>query len=527
VAFPKLWDQLELAQLLSRPIKIFDNQMKLPELLGATRKLVSQTNHTISICCFIDGLDEFEGRDEQIIETIIELDKLCNTNQLRNGGSFKLLFSSRDYTAFEAAFSRKPNFRLNQYTRPDIASYVEIKLKPLHERLENLHMDKHKAELDKIAKYLIKTASGVFLWVRLAIQSLVDGIHSVESIEELWLRVQSVPEDLTIFYQQMWDKVLKLPKIRYAEVRRLFLIALDAPNVFTDMRFVFYAEHLWKLENAKTAAYQDERINLDEFTAKVKATCGGFLEIPADGIQEETNHDIQVSKFNQTSRLHFVHQSMKEFVRENLKDLGEYKESEIDVYLMNTHLLLLHDIARTSGNNVEAWKLQSPYQFFLIRRVEKRTQKDQLPAIEAFEALTRDVQENTGMKHCQDFMTEASIHHCHTWVRSISKRKSHNPLQLLQNGIGTLPMTLFHHIFLAGQLASLNQDWTEYNGWPLSNDMGAPDHEMIRILLRAAEGRRLDINADLSSQLENWKRMGHHDDWEKITKAKYSPQAMK
>lgn len=360
VVFPKLWDRLELAQLLNRPLRVSEDQMLLPELLDAIRELASQTVVAISICCFIDGLDEFQGSDAQIIDTLIGLQQLCSTDQLRYGSSFKLLFSCRDSVAFEMAFYGGPNFHLNQYTRPDIATYVRAKLKPLRDHLKNFEMNEQMMELDKISEYLVRKAAGVFLCVAMAVQSLLEGINGMESAEELWCRVESVPADLDEFYRNMWENVINLPRKRYPEAQRLFLIALEAPNVFTDVRFVYHAEHLWEVQNAKTVADLDYKLNFKEFAAKVKVLGGGFLEISADGVDDDSDHQMQVSSFNDTSRLYFAHETMKEFVRQNVEILGDYQRSSIDVYLMNAHLLLLRDISRTSNGNVEPWELQSP-----------------------------------------------------------------------------------------------------------------------------------------------------------------------
>ena len=86
-------------------------------------------------------------------------------------------------------------------------------------------------------------------------------------------------------------------------------------------------------------------------------------------------------------------------------------------------------------------------------------------------------------------------------------------------------MSLFHHHFQAVLLGGLNQEWTEYNEWPLSKSIGAPDNKMIQILLNAAEGQRLDINQNLLKELQAWNFRNHDD--KTITEDKCQPEALR
>src|SRR5437016_2543288 len=107
---------------------------------------------------------------------------------------------------------------------------------------------------------------------------------------------------------------------------------------------------------------------------------------------------------------------MKDFIRQHLSDLGDFDSSDLDVYLMNAHLLILSDKSRQENASYDAWMLQSPYQFFFIGRVETRKQQEQLSAIKAFEDLSCQVHSRFE-NNCQGFLAQAVACNCYTWYK--------------------------------------------------------------------------------------------------------------
>jgi hypothetical protein len=75
------------------------------EIMGATNKL----------CIFVDGLDEFEGRHEDLIHLFSALTD--NTND-------SVCKSSQPWVLFEDAFKHRPNLILKDLTYSDIKQYV-------------------------------------------------------------------------------------------------------------------------------------------------------------------------------------------------------------------------------------------------------------------------------------------------------------------------------------------------------------------------------------------------------------------
>jgi NACHT domain-containing protein len=134
------------------------------ELLKAFEVFLREVSKTSAVFFFIDGLDEFERSPKEIIQFI---EKLFCPN-------VKVCVSSRPWINFEDAFGQGPSLKVEDLTRGDIEFYVEQKFlsNPGYAALQVLDPDCANQLIQNVA---IK-ASGVFLWVYLVVESLLDGL---------------------------------------------------------------------------------------------------------------------------------------------------------------------------------------------------------------------------------------------------------------------------------------------------------------------------------------------------------------
>ena len=75
-------------------------------LLTVLTTLLTQNEIPLNICMFIDGLDEFEGRYDAVIEAISSLTKQAHV---------KICLSSRPLLKFEKAFESEPQLKASGY----------------------------------------------------------------------------------------------------------------------------------------------------------------------------------------------------------------------------------------------------------------------------------------------------------------------------------------------------------------------------------------------------------------------------
>ncbi|KAH8745854.1 hypothetical protein BGZ57DRAFT_213519 [Hyaloscypha finlandica] len=178
---------------------VFGNQVAwedpwtLSELLCAFKLFIRETTKTNKIFLLIDGLDEFNGNYSQQVKLIEFIQSLLSSD-------VKLCVSSRPWNVFEDTFNTRPSLRLEDLTYKDIERYCSLNLS------NNLGFVALQRGDPNVASDLIENvstkASGVFLWVILVIQSLLEGLTDGERLSDLQRRLDSLPADLeTLFWK--------------------------------------------------------------------------------------------------------------------------------------------------------------------------------------------------------------------------------------------------------------------------------------------------------------------------------------
>ena len=139
-------------------------------------------------CLFIDGLDEFNSDHRNLIHLFKDI--LVHNN-------LKLCVSSRPWDIFEDAFRHRPSLMLQDLTYEDIKSFAtaELQSSPNFELLEK----REPQYARQLVENIVSKVSGVFLWVRLVISSLIAGISYGDRINDLERRLDALPPDLNIF----------------------------------------------------------------------------------------------------------------------------------------------------------------------------------------------------------------------------------------------------------------------------------------------------------------------------------------
>ena len=169
-------------------------------------KVLRQAQEICHICIFIDGLDEVSEEPDAAIAMIKKMQS-ANT---------KICISSRPDRPYTDAFESFAKLRLQYLTEPDIRRYVVDKLQP---SLPTESEDRVSIFLDEIAR----KAQGVFLWVKLVVKALQRGLQNDDSLEQLQIRVDTMPSDMEALYAKMLSSI----EIAYqAEAALLFQMDL-------------------------------------------------------------------------------------------------------------------------------------------------------------------------------------------------------------------------------------------------------------------------------------------------------------
>lgn len=188
------------------------NIQELRQTLG---KLKEQSGTRIRFCFFIDGLDEYDGEPDQIVEV---LESLAKWEDL------KLCVSSRPWNEFIDAFGRPddPQLALENLTREDITLYVQETLVQ-NSRFRNLALEDLRSE--DLLQEILEKARGVFLWVVLVVRSLLTGLRNADRISDLQRRLQDFPPTLEEYFNHILNSIEPIYRRQTAEA---FKFALEA-----------------------------------------------------------------------------------------------------------------------------------------------------------------------------------------------------------------------------------------------------------------------------------------------------------
>ncbi|GLA60993.1 hypothetical protein AtubIFM55763_001921 [Aspergillus tubingensis] len=298
VAFPDQW-----SQSLSSVTGLAETPFSDPELLEAFNKVTTAlATYKIRFCFFIDGLDEYEGRPADIIQLV---------EHVRSSPNIKTCVSSRPWNEFEYSVGKDNPWKLyiHDLTREDIRIYVEDRLGK-HERFRELQLSDDKCP--NLVEAIVDTAQGVFLWVFLVVNSLLDGLTNADTISHLQERLLEFPQSLDEYFQ----KALMTVEERYRpQMARALIVTLKTYDILPLMCYWFldreepdYALNLKvKLPDKETISTQ-----MKITRTRLNAYCKGLLEVqyPTD------TKDIELKSFMQLFECHvdFLHRTVRDFL---------------------------------------------------------------------------------------------------------------------------------------------------------------------------------------------------------------------
>ena len=286
-----------------------------------------------SICIFIDGLDEFEGKMADLVRLLKSLVAINEDSK----GMLKFCFASRPHVQLDTAFRTYPMLYMQNHNSSGIQSYLQIvlgevlmnkqhekdhdaeyetddKIHELHEEDDNdekhgimknddsldgvvdegflqrliskLKKRTHMQDLlpkdrlpttqdyiSTLAKYLVEKAEGVFIWARFAADDLIEAVHNGDNCLELVERLEQLPAEL----EELYDRVIQrlTPKYRREGLLLLNLVA-SWPEYNAEVNVLLGAASLLLGSGPSIESPGEER------RRRLRARTGGLLEILQD-----------------------------------------------------------------------------------------------------------------------------------------------------------------------------------------------------------------------------------------------------
>ncbi|KAI1363852.1 hypothetical protein F5Y08DRAFT_329126 [Xylaria arbuscula] len=281
---------------------LFDVLRSSPELADTVENARSSSSDPLDFNTY--GLDEYKRETSELVRLI---GKLVSTLDI------KLCLSSRPWTEFTDAFGHEEDsvIKLEDLTQSDIRRYV----------VENLQSDQRFTALAKdeeaykiLTEDVVLKAQGVFLWVRLAVHSLLQGARYADSLDDMRNRVEELPEDLDAFFEAIIADIPPRYLQKTALTTQVMLVARQplplAAHYFIDELSV---DPEYALKAKIGLMSEEESQNISEImTARLDGRFKGLLEVNITHVRSPA-----------FDRVDFIHRTAKDYMQAKFISAGD------------------------------------------------------------------------------------------------------------------------------------------------------------------------------------------------------------
>ena len=294
-------------------------------LLSVLKRLLDQKPKSLSICAFVDGLDEFIG-DEELLLDIVRI--------FGDASQCKICVSSRPEQAFRQDFRLCPQLRVQDLNHDDMERTVTGELSP--------HLKKYSITdevRNSLVNELMDKAQGVFLWLDLMIKILIKGLRNGDTYEKLHSRLEKTPDTIDGIYTHILKSLDPLYQEESTKYFSVLLAAKDLNMEISLLDLVNAGDEPWEhvtqfdLGYFKTAQFDSACRHLE---TRIVACCGGLVDIQenqngcrdedseTEDIEDENSEDEKSEDDGSDDRyaitwynpkVDFIHKTAMEYVR--------------------------------------------------------------------------------------------------------------------------------------------------------------------------------------------------------------------
>lgn len=351
------------ARILEQHTK--DKSRSLPEQwnLSIFREALTligrKSTFEVNICLFVDALDEHDGNHRELVLILREIAQLTDNPLFR----MRLALAGRPENVFKTAFQSCPGFSIHKYTADDIRLYAEGRIQADMRGTLTTQGDE---ELSNLVERIVQKAQGVFLWVRLVVNEILEGLCEGDTIEEMETLLSTIPTELEDLYTRALrrssrNSLQALTRDRH-DAYVMFQIASCAREPFLLNEFLV-ATHF--LTTGKDSYLDIQRLSEEQMERRLNSRSAGLLEVPRATTEPARRDRTRPARKAGTGPVQFIHQTVKEFmitgsggsvIREGLSD----RQLESGIGLIFRYILKLFECFGSSAVDLDA-------QSFVIR----------------------------------------------------------------------------------------------------------------------------------------------------------------
>jgi hypothetical protein len=292
-AFTERWEQFATFGGGREPVE-------WPELRRAFQRIISDPSKKFFF--IIDGLDEFDGEPKEIIDLVFGAVR----------PNVKLCITSRPWLPFEDAFKGRPSLLLQDLTKEDISTFVKDRF---HKSRDFLRLQRTEpAAAAALLENIVRKASGVFLWVHLVVQSILEGLSNSDRMTDLQTRLDDLPGDLEALFSKMLSRLQPNYFIQACESFRLLRTYWEASRTFTSRRAPSLVALYFAEEQDIASGYKCslEHMTADEIKQLVRIM-RRRLNARSKGLIEVHRHEVCNPEYMDRS-IGYLHRTARDFI---------------------------------------------------------------------------------------------------------------------------------------------------------------------------------------------------------------------
>ena len=282
----------ELFKCIEKDYLESTKQLSEPFLAKMLKVLVRECSLTSRLALLVDALHEC---DSPIREQLGVFEELIRISQ-ESGYLMSICVSGRPVHSLTAWLGHYPQLSLEDHTSVDIATYVLAKTYRISSTTDAYIYREFREDI-------MEKAKGVFLWVVLVIEELLDAWEASETIAGLRTKLAAIPEDLDEFFGRM---LRRIPRSQFPETVAVFKCVLAAlrPLKLKELRLALAFGSDDSFESIAEMRSSDKVVHGDDgLERRVQSCCGGLIEVTKESLTVQVIHQTVLDYLLALNRL--------------------------------------------------------------------------------------------------------------------------------------------------------------------------------------------------------------------------------
>lgn len=267
------------------------------ELRLMFERIAAQTELEVRFCFFIDGLDEYNGPEEEIVEML---------RFLGASNNIKICASTRPRSVFDRFFQAGTRtFDIANFTKSDMKRHVQ---QALDENENFQRLLKENPSGGELMTLIADLAQGVWLWVYLVTRDLKLAVNRDEGLPMLRKIIHQFPSDLEAYF----ERIIKTIRPQYLEeMSQIFLITVEELQPLPLYAFSLLEEERrdpeyackWPIKALYEITLQDK---YPVWRSLIQNRCSDLLVVDDDVHPVFLSHPVD-----------FLHRTVRDFLQDN------------------------------------------------------------------------------------------------------------------------------------------------------------------------------------------------------------------